>query len=142
QSTAAVLGKVLGTDSDDILARLRGSRAFAWVARKVEPERSERVRALNLRRIYFQKESKRYYPKNELAAQVLGYVGMDDAGLSGIEREYESQLHGRPGEMLISVDARKKWFGSVEKQPEPGKNTVLTIDETIESIAERECTTT
>src|SRR5204863_2021729 len=88
--------------------------------------------------IYFQKESKRYYPKSELAAQVLGYVGMDDAGLSGIEREYEEQLHGHPGQMLISVDARKKWFGSVEKQPEPGQNVVLTIDEKIQYIAERE----
>src|SRR5947199_5389246 len=63
---------------------------------------------------------------------------MDDAGLSGIEREYEDQLHGRAGQMLISVDARKKWFGSVEKQPEPGQNVVLTIDEKIQYIAERE----
>jgi cell division protein FtsI (penicillin-binding protein 3) len=91
--------------------------------------------------VYFEKESKRYYPKNELAAQALGYVGMDDAGLSGIEREYEDQLHGRPGQMLISVDARKQWFGSVEKQPEPGENVVLTIDEKIQYIAERELET-
>src|SRR5207248_5647658 len=63
---------------------------------------------------------------------------MDDAGLSGIEREYEDQLHGRPGQMLISLDARKQWFGSVEKQPEPGENIVLTIDEKIQYIAERE----
>src|SRR5947199_8879305 len=66
---------------------------------------------------------------------------MDDAGLSGIEREYEDQLHGRPGQMLISVDARKKWFGSVEKQPEAGQNVVLTIDEKIQYIAERELET-
>jgi membrane peptidoglycan carboxypeptidase len=68
-------------------------------------------------------------------------VGMDDTGLSGIEREYEDRLHGRPGQMLISVDARKKWFGSVEKQPEPGQNIVLTIDEKIQYIAERELET-
>jgi cell division protein FtsI (penicillin-binding protein 3) len=66
---------------------------------------------------------------------------MDDKGLSGIEREYEEGLHGRPGQMLISVDARKKWFGSVEKQPEPGRNIVLTIDEKIQYIAERELET-
>jgi cell division protein FtsI (penicillin-binding protein 3) len=72
---------------------------------------------------------------------VLGYVGMDDKGLSGIEREYEDQLHGRPGQMLVSVDARKKYFGSVEKQPEPGQNIVLTIDEKIQYIAERELET-
>src|ERR1051325_5103974 len=61
--------------------------------------------------------------------------------LSGIEREYEDKLHGRPGQMLISVDARKKYFGSVEKQPEPGQNIVLTIDEKIQYIAERELET-
>src|SRR5437867_9676625 len=66
---------------------------------------------------------------------------MDDKSLSGSEREYEDQLHGRAGEMLISVDARKKWFGSVEKQPEPGQNVVLTIDEKIQYIAERELET-
>src|SRR5207245_7256468 len=77
----------------------------------------------------------------ELAAQVLGYVGMDDAGLSGVEREYEDPMHGRPGQMVISVDAHKKWFGSVEKQPEPGANIVLTIDEKIQYIAERELET-
>jgi len=111
------------------------------LARKPEPETSARIQSLNLRGVYFQKESKRYYPKNELAAQVLGYVGMDDQGLSGIEREYEDQMHGRPGQMIVSVDAHRKWFGSVEKQPEPGQNVVLTIDEKIQYIAERELET-
>src|SRR5437016_163822 len=96
---------------------------------------------MNLRGIYFQKESKRFYPKRELAAQVIGYVGTDDEGLSGIEREYEDKLHGKPGRMLISVDARRKYFGSVEKQPEPGENVVLTLDEQIQYIAERELET-
>src|SRR6266567_4228986 len=63
---------------------------------------------------------------------------MDDEGLSGIERAYDEQLHGKPGQMLISVDARRKWFGRVEKQPEPGDNLVLTVDEEIQYIAEHE----
>src|SRR5258708_20056687 len=66
---------------------------------------------------------------------------MDDQGLRGIEREFDDQMHGRPGQMIISVDAHKKWFGSVEKQPEPGQNVVLTIDEKIQYIAERELET-
>src|SRR6185369_8134268 len=102
QSTAEVLAKVLATDADDVLARLRASRAFAWIARKVDNETSERVRALNLRGIYFQKESKRFYPKNDLAAPVLGYVGLDDGGLSGVEREFDQQLRGKSGRMLIT----------------------------------------
>jgi len=137
-STISLIARITKQDPRELLAKCEAAKTFCWLARKPDPEISARIRSLNLRGVYFQKESKRYYPKNELAAQVLGYVGMDDSGLSGIEREYESQLHGRPGQMLISVDARKQWFGSVEKQPEPGENIVLTIDEKIQYIAERE----
>src|SRR5436190_4482005 len=140
-STISLVARITKQDPRELLAKCEASKTFCWVARKPDPEISARIRSLNLRGIYFQKESKRYYPKNDLAAQVLGYVGMDDKGLSGIEREYEDDLHGRPGQMLISVDARKKWFGSVEKQPEPGRNVVLTIDEKIQYIAERELAT-
>jgi cell division protein FtsI (penicillin-binding protein 3) len=140
-STISLVARITKQDPRELLAKCEASKTFCWIARKPDPEVSARIRSLNLRGIYFQKESKRYYPKNELAAQVLGYVGMDDKGLSGVEREYEDQLHGRPGQMLISVDARKKWFGSVEKQPAPGQNIVLTIDEKIQYIAERELAT-
>ena len=137
-TAATLLAHILKLDPAELRARFRASRTFCWVARKVDAEASDRVRALNLRGIYFQKESKRFYPKRELAAQVLGYVGMDDEGLSGIEREYDDQLRGQPGRMLISVDARKRWFGRVERQPEAGENVVLTIDQAIQYIAERE----
>jgi cell division protein FtsI (penicillin-binding protein 3) len=140
-STISLIARITKQDPHELMARCESAKTFCWLARKPDPEISARIRSLNLRGVYFQKESKRYYPKNELAAQVLGYVGMDDAGLSGIEGEYEDQLHGRPGQMLISVDARKQWFGSVEKQPEPGQNIVLTIDEKIQYIAERELET-
>jgi cell division protein FtsI (penicillin-binding protein 3) len=140
-STISLIARITKQDPRELLAKCEAAKTFCWVARKPDPELAARIRSLNLRGVYFQKEPKRYYPKNELAAQVLGYVGMDDSGLSGIERGYESQLHGRAGEMLISVDARKKWFGSVEKQPEPGNNVVLTIDEKIQYIAERELET-
>src|SRR5262249_44495911 len=139
--TVSLVSHITKSDPRELLAKCKAARTFCWVARKTDAETAGRIKSLNLRRIYFQKESTRDYPKNELAASVLGYVGMDDAGLSGIEREYESQLHGRPGEMLISVDARKKWFGSVEKQPTPGENIVLTLDEKIQYIAERELET-
>ena len=136
--TARLLGRILKTDPAEIENRMRASHAFAWVARKVDNNLSSRVRALNLKGIYFQKESKRFYPKRELAAQVLGYVGMDDEGLGGVEREYENHLAGKPGKMLISMDARRRWFGRVEKNPDPGENLVLTLDEKIQYIVERE----
>jgi cell division protein FtsI (penicillin-binding protein 3) len=136
--TISLIARITKTDPRELLARCKGAKTFCWVARKADAETAARIRALNLRGIYFQKESKRFYPKGELAAQIIGYVGTDDEGLSGIEREYDDRLRGRPGEMLISVDARRKWFGSVEKQPEPGHNVVLTIDQQIQYIAERE----
>ena len=137
-TAATLLSHILKLDPAELRARFHASRTFCWVARKVDAEASDRVRALNLRGIYFQKESKRFYPKRELAAQVLGYVGMDDEGLSGTEREFDDQLRGEPGRMLISVDARKRWFGRVERQPEPGENVVLTVDQAIQYIAEKE----
>jgi cell division protein FtsI (penicillin-binding protein 3) len=137
-SAAQVLGRVLRADSIDIESRMRGSRAFAWVARKVDNATGARIRALNLKGIYFQKESKRFYPKGELAAQVLGYVGLDDEGLGGVEREFEPKLTGKPGKMLITMDNKRRWLGRVEKNPDPGENVVLTIDEKIQYIAERE----
>lgn len=137
-STAAMLARILGADSNELLARIKAGKNFAWVARKVDAETGDRIRVLNLKGIYFQKESKRFYPKRELAAQVLGYVGLDDEGLAGIERSYDSELRGNEGKMLITMDARRKWFGRVERQPDPGSNIVLTVDEKIQYIVEKE----
>jgi len=136
--TATLLGKVLDMDPQEIVARLASSRNFAYIKRKVDADTAHRVKELNLRGIYFRKEPKRFYPKHELAAQVLGYVGMDDEGLGGLEREFDDDLRGIPGQELISVDARRKWFSRVERPPDPGQNLVLTIDEIIQYIAEKE----
>ena len=134
----SLITRITGDDSRLVLADCRAHKTFCWVARKANGETIGRIRALNLQGIHFQKESKRFYPKRELAAQVLGYVGTDDGGLSGVEREYDEKLRGQPGRMQISVDARKKWFARIEKEPEAGDNLVLTIDEKIQYIAERE----
>lgn len=139
--TISLITRITKEDPREVLAKCKASHSFCWVARKASVETAERIKALNLKGIYFQKESKRFYPKRELAAQVLGYVGMDDEGLSGIEREYDDQLRGKPGRMLIQVDARRRNFNRVEKQPDPGENVVLTIDENIQYIAERELET-
>jgi cell division protein FtsI (penicillin-binding protein 3) len=73
-----------------------------------------------------------------LAAQVIGYVGTDDEGLGGLELVYDDDLHGIPGREMIFVDARRKWYGRVEREPDPGQNLVLTLDGTIQYIAEKE----
>jgi cell division protein FtsI (penicillin-binding protein 3) len=138
ENTASLLARVLKSDPRELVARLKASHSFAWIARKVDAETSQRIRSLNLRGIYFQKEPKRFYPKRELAAQTIGYVGLDDEGLGGIEYAFDSRLRGTPGRMLITMDARRKWFGRVERRPDPGDNVVLTIDEKIQYIAEKE----
>lgn len=139
--TISLITRITKEDPREVLAKCKASHSFCWVARKASSEVAERIKAMNLKGIYFQKESRRFYPKRELAAQVLGYVGMDDEGLSGIEREYDDELRGKPGRMLIQVDARRRNFNRVEKQPDPGENVVLTIDENIQYIAERELET-
>src|SRR6185295_7035527 len=136
--TISLIARITKVDPRELLAKCQAARTFCWVARKADAETADRIRSLNLSGIHFQKESKRFYPKRDLAAQVLGYVGMDDEGLSGVERANDDELRGKPGRMLVSVDARRKWFGSVEKQPDPGENVVLTVDEKIQYIVERE----
>jgi cell division protein FtsI (penicillin-binding protein 3) len=138
ETTAQILAKVLDLDPQELLARIKSQRNFAWVKRRVDGDVSERVRALNLRGIYFRKEPKRFYPKRDLAAQTIGYVGTDDEGLGGLEREFDDDLRGMPGREMIFVDARRQWYGRVERQPDPGQNLVLTLDATIQYIAEKE----
>ena len=142
--TAAALAKIVHTDPTDsftsqqqILARLTASRNFAWIARKQDAAVIDKVKALNLKGIYIQKEFKRFYPDNQIAAQVLGYVGIDDNGLGGLEQNYDEDLHGTPGHMLTALDARRHVLGSAEREPLPGENLVLTIDENIQFMAEK-----
>jgi cell division protein FtsI/penicillin-binding protein 2 len=137
-NTISLITRITKDDPRVVLADCRAHNTFCWAARKADAEVIERIRALNLQGVHFQKEPKRFYPKRELAAQVLGYVGTDDQGLSGLERQFNQQLQGKPGKVMISVDARKRWFASVEKQPEAGNSLVLTIDQNIQYIAERE----
>ncbi len=138
KNTATLLANLIGDDPDSVLERMQSQKNFAWIARKVDGETAARIKSLNLRGIYFQKELKRFYPKKALAAQVLGYVGMEDTGLAGIEHLYQGQLNGVKGRVVITMDARRKWFGHMEHPPEPGANVVLTIDEKIQFIAEKE----
>ncbi len=124
------------TTEHEIAKRLEGGRGFAWIARRVTPEVATRVRALKLDGIYFQKEFQRFYPNGDIAAQALGYVGIDDNGLGGLEQKFDTRLHGTPGRVLTAVDARRHVLGSIEHEPDPGQNLQLTIDQNIQFMAE------
>jgi cell division protein FtsI (penicillin-binding protein 3) len=137
-TAVSLITRITGEDARVVLADCRAHKSFCWLARKADNETIERIKSLNLQGIHFQREPKRFYPNRDLAAQVLGEVGMEDAGQSGIEHEFDDQLRGRAGKMFISVDARKQWFSDVEKQPETGDSLVLTVDKNIQYIAEKE----
>jgi len=137
-TAVSLITRITGEDHNVVLADCKNHKTFCWVARKADDETIERIQSLRLQGIHFQKEPKRFYPARDLAAQVVGTVGMEDSGLSGIEHTFDDDLRGRAGKMFISVDARRQWFSDVEKQPEPGQNLVLTIDKNIQYIAEKE----
>jgi cell division protein FtsI (penicillin-binding protein 3) len=164
QAAAHALAAIVHADPNDastseeqIAARLDAARNFAWIARRVTPEVAARIHALIdpcapdkhkfipndpcltsvFKGVYIQKEFQRFYPDNEIAAQVLGYVGMDDKGLGGLEQKFEPQLHGVAGHMYTALDAHRRVLGSSEREPQPGRNLVLTIDENIQFMAER-----
>src|ERR1700694_5793530 len=89
---AHLLGRVLNLPAEEMESRLASSRSFVWIARKLRPETAERIRELNLRGIYFQKENQRFYPKRDLAAAVLGYVDIDEKGIGGIEHHLDKRI--------------------------------------------------
>ena len=134
---ATLFAPVLGLDANDLFGRFQGLRSFCWVKRKVTTEEAARVRNLNLKGIYFQHETKRFYPKGDLAAQAVGYVGLDDQGLGGVEYALDDEIKGKPGRVLLDSDARHRTFHSSEWPGIPGKNVVLTLDEKIQYVAEK-----
>ncbi|MGH9433114.1 MAG: penicillin-binding protein [Terriglobia bacterium] len=134
---ARLLASALGLDPYEVRGRLEEFHSFCWIKRKVTQQEAEHVKALKLKGIYFQKEMKRFYPEGTLAAGVLGYVGMDDEGLAGIEYGMNGEIAGEPGRVLVTEDARRHLLRSVRDTGEPGKNVVLTIDQDIQYIAQK-----
>lgn len=136
-TVAALLAPVLKMDPDELRDHLQSEHSFCWIKRRVTPEEAERVRGFKLKGVYFQRETKRFYPKRELAAQTVGYVGLDDKGLGGIEYSLNGQITGKPGRVLLDFDARHHTFRSTEWQGTPGEDVVLTLDEKIQYVAEK-----
>jgi cell division protein FtsI (penicillin-binding protein 3) len=118
--------------------RLANARNFAYVKRRVTPAEAQRVSKLELKGIGFSKESKRFYPLRELAAHVIGYAGLDNVGLGGIEATYDKIVRGQKGKLIVQADARGKAFSRLERSPTAGGSIELTIDSQLQFIAERE----
>ena len=120
------------------MERLSKPRPFQYVKRHVTPEEAEAVRALKLDGIGFMTESHRFYPNRELLGPTLGYVGVDNVGLGGIERSYDSVIRGTDGKVVVVTDAKKHAFGRIERPPSAGASIELTIDSVLQHEVERE----
>jgi cell division protein FtsI (penicillin-binding protein 3) len=135
---ARLLSGVLAVPQDVLRQKLDGGGTFVWIQRKLPPEKAEAVKSLNLKGVYFQEENQRYYPKRDLAAHVLGFVDVDEKGLGGIEHEYDDLIRGKGEKIIVMADARQRWFDGGEAQRDRGASVVLTLDEKVQYIAERE----
>lgn len=129
---------------EEIIKRLQEDTAFVWLDRMMDPEKSRAVQEIinknEIEGLAFQEESRRFYPNGPLLSQVLGFVGTDDEGLDGIEKQFDKTIKGGVTQEMISVDQNgKAIFGSVLTQflPDKEKSITLTIDTTVQFIAER-----
>jgi cell division protein FtsI (penicillin-binding protein 3) len=133
-----LLSRVINLPAEEFEMKIRDAHTPVRLARKLSPEMVERIQGMNLKGVFFQKENRRVYPQRQLAAHILGYVDVDEKGSGGIEYSLDKQIRGRPGKMMVMADGRRRWYDGRESAPDPGASVALTIDETIQYIAEKE----
>ncbi len=136
-----VLAEILGLNEEEVKEKLDNKESgFVYIERKVSLEKAEEIMEYNLPGIYFQDEARRYYPQNDIAASIIGFTGMDNNGLSGIELQYEKILRGIDGKAIAEKDV----FGNIIPgenntyiEPVNGKDVVLTIDSQIQYMVQK-----
>jgi len=138
RAAAEKIAHVLGQPPRSILAKLNPKRSFVWLKRQAIPKQAEAIRTLGITGIDFIGEHSRYYPNKTLAAQLLGFSGIDGHGLEGLEFYFDAQLKGREQEITVLRDALGRRFeGADIPTLTQGNNVVLTIDRTIQHIAQK-----
>jgi len=138
---AHLLAGVLGLDEVELLAKIEGAvsdrRGYLIVARRVDADRSARLRQLNVDWIRYEPESIRRYPNGSLAAHLLGSVDHEHSGNAGVEMSFDDELAGTPGEEWVTTDVRTVGFDSaVKTPPHPGRDVVLSVDRRIQFTAD------
>lgn len=137
---SGVLAEILELNEEEVKEKLDNKESgFAYIKRKVSLEKAEEIMEYDLPGIYFQDEAKRYYPQNDIAASIIGFTGMDNEGLSGIELQYEKVLRGTDGKIIAEKDV----YGNIipgenntYREPVDGRDVVLTIDSQIQYMAQ------
>jgi cell division protein FtsI (penicillin-binding protein 3) len=141
QAAAKSVASILELDAQALLAKMLdpARQSFMVIQRRISPKAEEEIEALKTDGIYLVEESMRVYPNKELACHTLGFVNMNGDGGAGIELEYDDELKGKQGQISFDVDAHRRSFrGHVEKPPVQGHSLVLSINRSIQYIAERE----
>jgi len=138
--TTKLLSPILDVDQRTLFSRIvearKSGRRFIWAARRLDPEQASEIEGMQLTGVHLRKEQKRFYPNGSLAANVLGFVGLDGNGLGGIEQVYNERIVGEPGKLFIEKDRRGMAYESTEVPGRPGQTIVLTLDQTIQHHAE------
>ena len=133
--TAAILSGVLHQPAGKLRALLSEDGSFVYLARQVDLQTAARIERMGLPGVGFLDSTRRYYPNGPLAPQVLGFVGLDGGGLSGLEDEYQSRLAGKPGQRTIEIDPAGNLIPqgvNKDTPPVPGQDVVTTIDKELQ----------
>jgi cell division protein FtsI (penicillin-binding protein 3) len=137
-ASAKALAKVLDLSPRDLKRKLTSKKSFVWIKRQASPRETDAVRNLTLEGIGFVPEHNRFYPQKNLAAQTIGFTGIDGEGLEGLEFFYDQQLKGDPTEFTMYTDAMGNGFRAEQQKitENKGHNLILTIDRNVQYIAE------
>ena len=145
KKVARKLSPIVRMKVSSLTKKLRQKKVFVWLKRKLSLAQKKRIEALGLKGIGFVEESKRFYPQGELASSLLGFAGVDNQGLAGVELSYNSELQGEAGHFWIREDALGYEIPFAKDTLQalvPGKNLVLTLDNVIQSMVEQELSLT
>lgn len=140
-AVAKKLSVILGVQQDQLLRKLQKKGAFVWLQRKIEPAAMAQIEAAKMKGIRFAMESKRVYPRESLFGHLIGFGGLDNQGLEGVEHKHNSILRGTDGAIILERDAYGQSVFPKDLQyinPSPGRDLHLTVDERIQYISERE----
>lgn len=138
EGTSAALSAALSLPVEKIRAQLRSKKSLLYIKRSAPLEEAEAVTRLALKGIGFDAQSKRFYPKAQQAAHLMGFVGTDDQGLEGLELQYDAFLAGKRQWVVRQQDAKRRPIFREEADEAQGADLHLTIDEVIQYITERE----
>ncbi|MEW6377280.1 MAG: penicillin-binding protein [Thermodesulfobacteriota bacterium] len=141
EKTAKDLASILHIDREELKAKLKSGKPFEWIQRKISPKEAEQIKALRLPGIYFLKENRRFYPNAQLAAHVIGFVGLDSKGLEGVEYQYDALLNGKSEVSIMARDAMGREIAigeTIFEKENHHRNIYLTLDKQIQHVAETE----